>query len=101
MVTHEFRTPLAIIDRAAEMIDVVLDAKTDTVTRRLASIREAVQRLLQLTDRFLTTERRSDALLWPERIDLPALFILVARHSDGFDTACRLHFVAAVHPTYL
>lgn len=94
MVTHEFRTPLAIIDRAAEMIDVVLEEKTDTVTRRLASIREAVQRLLQLTDRFLNTERRSDALLQPERIDMPALFDLVARHFDGMDIAPRLHFDA-------
>jgi signal transduction histidine kinase len=95
MVTHEFRTPLAIIDRAAEMIDVVLDAPPDSVTRRLTSIREAVQRLLQLTDRFLNAERSSLDLLQPERIDIAALFETVARHFEGLDEAARLQFRAA------
>ena len=94
MVTHEFRTPLAIIDRAAEMIDVVLEHKSEAVIRRLASIREAVQRLVQLTDRFLNAERSSFDLLQPERIDIPALFDGVARHFEGMDAATRLHFRA-------
>lgn len=101
MVTHEFRTPLAIIDRAAEMIDVVLDEKTDTVTRRLASIREAVQRLVQLTDRFLNAERGDADLLQPDRIGVSALFDTVARHFEGMGAATRLRFhVGADLPYY-
>ena len=94
MVTHEFRTPLAIIDRAAEMISVVLDNPPETVTRRLASIREAVQRLVQLTDRFLNAERGDADLLQPERIDASALFDTVSRHFDGMEAAARLRFHA-------
>lgn len=95
MVTHEFRTPLAIVDRAAEMIDVTMPDRPEAVGKRLSSIREAVERLVQLIDRFLDSERRSVNVVQPERIDIQALLNGVRRHFEGIDTASRLFFITA------
>lgn len=92
MVTHEFRTPLAVVDRAAEMIGVVLPAPPDSVNRRLDSIRGAVRRLVQLIDRFLDAERRDSGILQPERIDIASLVASVRRHFEGMEAADRLTF---------
>lgn len=92
MVTHEFRTPLAVVDRAAEMIDVVLDKPPETVSRRLDSIRGAVHRLVQLIDRFLDVERRDLNVLQAERIDIASLLERVRRHFAGLELDLRLRF---------
>lgn len=92
MVTHEFRTPLAVVDRAAEMIDVVLDKPPETVSRRLESIRDAVHRLVQLIDRFLDVERRDLNVLQAERIDIAGLLERVRRHFAGQELDARLRF---------
>jgi two-component system OmpR family sensor kinase len=95
MVTHEFRTPLAVVDRAAEMISVVLPDPPDTVSKRLGSIRDAVQRLVQLIDRFLNAERRDLNILQSERIDIDNLLDRVRRHFAGMEVESRLQFSAA------
>jgi two-component system OmpR family sensor kinase len=92
MVTHEFRTPLAVVDRAAEMIDVVLEKPPETVSRRLDSIRDAVHRLVQLIDRFLDVERRDLNFLKPERIDIATLMEGVRKHFAGLELDPRLRF---------
>ncbi|MEK9968565.1 MAG: HAMP domain-containing sensor histidine kinase [Ferrovibrio sp.] len=94
MVTHEFRTPLAVVDRAAEMIDVVLDKPPETVSRRLSSIRDAVRRLVQLIDRFLDVERRDLNILHTERIDIAGLLEQVRKHFAGLELDLRLRFEA-------
>lgn len=92
MVTHEFRTPLAVVDRAAEMIGVVLDKPPETVDRRLGSIRDAVRRLVQLIDRFLDVERRDLNVVQTERIDIASLLDRVRRHFAGLELDQRLRF---------
>jgi len=92
MVTHEFRTPLAVVDRAAEMIDVVLDKPPETVSRRLDSIRDAVRRLVQLIDRFIDVERRDQNILQTERIDIAGLLEQVRKHFAGLELDLRLRF---------
>jgi signal transduction histidine kinase len=92
MVTHEFRTPLAIVDRAAEMIGVVLERPPETVNRRLTSIHDAVRRLVQLIDRFLDVERRDTRILHSERIDIATLLDRVQRHFAGMEAETRLQF---------
>lgn len=94
MVSHEFRTPLAIVDRAAEMIEVVLDKPPAMVDKRLSSIREAVQRLLLLIDRFLDSERRQADLVQPSRLAIADLFARVQRHFDSMEAGRRLTFTA-------
>lgn len=92
MVTHEFRTPLAVVDRAAEMIGVVLEKPPETVNRRLSSIRDAVQRLVQLIDRFLDSERRDVNVVQTERIDIASLLERVRKHFAGLELDLRLRF---------
>lgn len=92
MVTHEFRTPLAVVDRAAEMIGVVLEKPPETVSRRLDSIRDAVRRLVQLIDRFLDVERRDLNILQTERIDIASLLEQVRKHFAGLELDPRLRF---------
>jgi signal transduction histidine kinase len=94
MVTHEFRTPLAVVDRAAEMIGVVLDKPPETVSRRLGSIRDAVHRLVQLIDRFIDAERRDQNILQAERIDIAGLLDRARKHFAGLELDPRLRFVA-------
>lgn len=52
MISHEFRTPLAIIDGAAQNIDA-----NDRGKGRVQKIRAAVQRLLRMIDTCLIDER--------------------------------------------
>lgn len=55
LVSHEFRNPLAIIDRSAEMIGLTTPP-TGGGADRLAAIRQAVGRMVALMDRFLRPE---------------------------------------------
>lgn len=55
LVSHEFRNPLAIIDRSAEMIGLTTPP-TGAAADRLAAIRQAVGRMVALMDRFLRPE---------------------------------------------
>lgn len=63
MASHEFRTPLAIIDTAAQRLKRCADRQDispeDTV-RRVAKIRSSVQRMTRLMESTLTTARMQD-----------------------------------------
>ncbi|MBP2298605.1 sensor histidine kinase [Azospirillum picis] len=75
MVSHEFRTPLAIIDSAAQLLAMRAGQVGPEMLERLAVIRGSVQRLTGLIDSHLTDDRlQSDALvLERSEVDLPAL----------------------------
>lgn len=75
MASHEFRTPLAIIDSNAQRLRRMLDRHVanganaidddaaTALTRRLANIRESVDRMQYLINRFLSfTQHQSGAL---------------------------------------
>ncbi len=55
MATHEFRTPLAVIDATAQRLSSTLGraTKDDELSRRLESIRNNVRRITQLIDSTL------------------------------------------------
>jgi signal transduction histidine kinase len=57
MVSHEFRTPLAIIDATAQRVLLQHAPEAETLSAPLAKIRRAVQRLNGLIDTFLGEER--------------------------------------------
>lgn len=57
MLSHEFRTPLAIIDTAAQRLDMRLEKTQPELTPRIGKIRRAVQRLLNLLENCLASER--------------------------------------------
>ncbi len=81
MVSHEFRTPLAIIDSAAQLLAMKAEQVEPEMLERLAVIRGSVQRLTGLIDAHLTDERLQSNALVLERaeVDLPDLIRGVVR----------------------
>lgn len=61
MVSHEFRTPLAVIDATAQSVEIACSqaasAVHDSIAGRQHKIRRAVRRLVSLLDNYLTGER--------------------------------------------
>lgn len=56
MVSHEFRTPLSIIDGNAQLIDRhVLKGDTEQISKRSRTIRSAVSRLIQMMEGVLSS----------------------------------------------
>lgn len=91
MVSHEFRTPLAIVQRAGEMIRLLLKRSSPDITPRLDSIDGAVGRLTALLDRFITTDRKSAELLQLEDLDITALLNALDHHFELTGQSARLH----------
>jgi signal transduction histidine kinase len=76
MVSHEFRTPLAVIDRAAEMIVWSESAgvgSQEQISQRTRNIRDAVRRLRLMIDTFLSDERLESGRMNPVKTNLVAL----------------------------
>ncbi|MEC9243790.1 MAG: HAMP domain-containing sensor histidine kinase [Pseudomonadota bacterium] len=92
MVSHEFRTPLAAIRYATEMLDAVIRHPPDAVTKRLRSIDAAVSRMTMLIDRFLSTERQVEGVLKVEALDVAGLAQDIQRHFDQVGLGERLRF---------
>ncbi|MGE5546721.1 MAG: ATP-binding protein [Solirubrobacterales bacterium] len=87
MVSHEFRTPLAIIDSAAQML-LLKDADRRTNSRpRLDTIRGAVRRLVDLIDTCLADEQlESGRMVMNEAVvDLAALLAVTCAAQEGHD----------------
>lgn len=61
MISHEFRTPLAIINTTAQQIARNLDAAREKTLARCANLRNAAQRLAALVDEYLTVDRMDTA----------------------------------------
>lgn len=57
MATHEFKTPLATIDSAAQLLELYIDQSRETVASPLRVIRKSVRRLVELIETCLTDER--------------------------------------------
>ena len=61
MVSHEFRTPLAVIDATAQSVEIACSQQAcaihDSIVGRQEKIRRAVRRLVALLDNYLTGER--------------------------------------------
>ncbi|MEI8170741.1 MAG: sensor histidine kinase [Rhodoferax sp.] len=61
MVSHEFRTPLAVIDATAQSVEIACSqsatASYEFIAPRQEKIRRAVRRMVSLLDNFLTHER--------------------------------------------
>lgn len=75
MVSHEFRTPLAIITTSAQQLGRNLAAPVEKSLARCANIRDAAMRLLALVDEYLTDDRMREprAALRMTQCDVPAL----------------------------
>lgn len=94
MVSHEFRTPLAIVRYATEMLVVLIEKPADAVAKRLAGIDEAVGRMTTLIDRFLDSERTEFGVVQVEEIDFNDLLGEVERHFEHTGQRDRLKFLS-------
>jgi len=61
MVSHEFRTPLAIINTSIQQLAANLDAPPGRTLQRAQNIRDAVQRMNLLLDDYLSLDRIDSA----------------------------------------
>lgn len=75
MVSHEFRTPLAIITTLSQRIEQSAPPQTPRNTERCQQIRGAASRLLTLVDEYLSDARMSESTIELKHApyDLPAL----------------------------
>ncbi len=84
MASHEFKTPLAVIDSAAQFLE--LNQDRPEFRTRVTTIRRAVQRLVGLIETCLVGERDQDLVL-KRRSVAPAALVEVAaerhRHMGG------------------
>ncbi len=61
MVSHEFKTPLAIISTSVQQLVANLNAPQDKVQERASNIRQAVRRMERLLNDYLSVERLDTA----------------------------------------
>ena len=91
IVSHEFRTPLAVIRNAADLIRLTGDKSPDATRERLSGIGEALDRLSSLIDRFMADDRGNG--FQPEPVRIGAIIAEVRLHfgmtrrSDRLDIA--------------
>jgi signal transduction histidine kinase len=86
MASHEFRTPLTVIDGHARRLDKIKDAvKPGEIAERAGKVRSAVLRMTQLIDNLLNSSRLIDGgvglYLHPSEMDMTALL----------QEVCQLH----------
>ncbi len=81
MVSHEFRTPLSIIDASNQSLRVLIDRSDVEATKRVDKIAQAMERLKTLIDHTLSRERLEAGRLTahPSPFDLPAWLTEQAR----------------------
>lgn len=60
MVSHEYRTPLAIITTSVQQLAANLDAPQEKTLKRCANIRQAAERMNDLLDEYLSVERHEE-----------------------------------------
>ncbi len=102
MVSHEFRTPLAVIDGAAQVVQMAASSDPDEVAARAGVIQRNVQRLIHLLDTWLTADRIESGMhgLSLEPVPLAEFLAeLVQRKQNGRERAIHLQ-LEALPPTY-
>ncbi len=59
MATHEFKTPLAVIDNTAQVLELMAPPERPEIIDRIATIRRAVRRVVTLIETCLAAERET------------------------------------------
>lgn len=89
VVSHEFRTPLAVIRNAVDMIRLTGDKAPEVNRERLAGIGEALDRLFSLIDRFMADDQENG--FRPEPIRTGSIITEVRLHFGMTGGSDRLH----------
>jgi len=91
MLTHEFRNPLAAIDRSANLLQALPQAQPAQVRSRTQNIRQQVRRLGTLVDSFLTVGHGEHLPTQPQCTEVPlAEWLHSLRAGLGPDMAERV-----------
>lgn len=90
IVSHEFRTPLAIIRNSADMIGLTGEPASPAIRERIATIGDALDRLFGLIDRFMADDR--DNGFQPEPLKVGLLLDNVRLHFSMTGQEERLNF---------
>ena len=85
MVSHEFRTPLAIIDGSAQMARVAVEPPPPALTHATGRIQRCASDLLHLLDAWLTQDRIASGLraLQPRLVALKEWLTDLVSHAQG------------------
>ena len=83
MITHEFKTPLAVIDRSAQMIAYTASHPDEALTRRVDVIRSNTAQLIGLLDNCMNDVTLATGVLQVNyaQLDLNPLLARVREHS--------------------
>ncbi|BAI70910.1 two-component sensor histidine kinase [Azospirillum sp. B510] len=102
MLSHEFRTPLAAIDSAAQMIELTGTVAAPSVLNRLHRIRGTTRKMAELVELFLSADALDQGALAlkPEPVALGQLMEEVLGGLKGTDADERLtlSIVSPDHP---
>lgn len=91
MLSHEFRNPLASIDRAANLLQLKLGDLPAGEAARLGGIRSSVQQLDSLVDSFLVSEAVAQHRLTPvPRLQPVAPLLEQVMQAQGAEVQARL-----------
>lgn len=96
MVSHEFRTPLAIIDSAAQMLLLKAKSVEPSMAGRLDTIRGAVQRLVDLLATLLAEEQLESGriVLHEADTDLTLLLRQAVQHHRAVNPSREINLSA-------
>jgi len=97
MMSHEFRTPLAIIDSAAQMLIMRAREVSVAMLPRLDTIRAGVHRLIALIDTCLADEQLDAGSIQLHEVALdlgPVLASVVAQHRGSSDRDIQVEAAA-------
>lgn len=94
MLSHELKTPLAVIDSAAQSLERIDRSNNPEVGRRHERIRRGVSRIDQLVEQFLTTDRVDADGISAQRCQVNVRNLLVMVADTSPDGAERLHLSA-------
>ncbi|KAA0593956.1 signal transduction histidine kinase [Azospirillum lipoferum] len=97
MVSHEFRTPLAIIDSASQLLELEPKLPVSAMPR-VGKIRNAVQRMLHLIERCLTHDRLGAAAARPTAFDLAAMLTTLVCEMAAAVSSHRIELHGADRP---
>lgn len=100
-ISHEFRSPLNVIDGHAQYV-LTFGGETATwATPRMAAIRNAVRRILGLIDGILSSEQAEHDMTAPQLrpIDIGALLTDLCRKCRDGSSAHRITFSEAAPPS--
>lgn len=101
VIGHEIRTPLAVIDRSAEMVETLIQKPSRDVASRLSNIHEAVRKLVSLIEHLLINERAEQSITKMEICEIGQLIASAMQPFVELGGAGRIHIELPSRPTFI